>query len=1095
MAASRSGGATPSAQAKADKVRSLLASYYDDEGAEEASTSSPVAWALPPKAPSPGAGRVESAALNTTYFDPDAYLRRMLKETRLGDLADKASRAPGRARAVMSEVGSLDSDMQQLVYENYSKFITATDTIKAMSGSMEGMDERMQSLKTLIDDVVERSNAVNGKLQQRQDRIEELNAVRLLLRKLQGVFELPRKLRAAVDASAYDVAVDAYAEVVPLLQAYGHKGAFKKVTSEVAACVEELTSILRQQLIARPDTAAECVARLSKLGAPIEPLQDAYLECKRQRMEAILAACGLMLKRLAVRSGLLVPGAEGVADPALLQKMETLFPGATGQLPTLKQVIITLNSAFMTELTQTAGLFGQLFEAGGRQRLVRACREVLARYLKLVRRALSDAGATAAAAAAGITTSGAPAAPLAPLLGPAGPAPGGGAEWGPGGARRAAVEASVGTDWGVGGLLEGLYVVRNDLGRLHGLLPELSPRDKGHEVVTNAVRQHAALCFAALERRLLGTVDALCAALGSAPRGDERRPHLAQAGLAILQAVLAAGTERLLVSVKEYERQKWVLQGWQDEFVNAVHGQMQNLFLSLSQQLLAAAQLTDGSSPGSAPAAVAAAAAPCTAVSAVPFAAPVQRRPTPEQPGTPGGGGGPPPVLLLLLSKFCSHAEQEAVASGLVLMQHLFPAPSSGDQPPAFLPTDLARKLGAAAAALLRGYVDRAGQMLALAARQSTAATDWVNHREPRAPRPFCDLLLEKLAEVDAEVAFLSDEARPGSSAYGHSRMPSTSSAASWEGGRAASELPGPGGFMEASLSRMLAAGPARGGVSEDGTPEFSRAGVVTAVLALALQKLVDSLHQQTTIGRAGLQQLQLDVHYLRPAVQRYAAGSLEGAETAQLLDELMAAGAERCTQPLLLDPTVLDRILAAAAAQKQAAQPAGHCKSRQMGQRQSKSEARLESSPSEAAQRLASGAAQGGAVPGEGSVPESVRVMLRSRADGTVEVAFEVVLDEDDLVIRVALMESFSPDKPCHVVFLPSSRQAADALPHRLDNWLTAEDEHEEGFAPTPGKAAAAMLQEAASSASSVLAKLTPRRASAIPTWKIGTAAGADLQ
>lgn len=37
-----------------------------------------------------------------------------------------------------------------LVYENYNKFIAATDTIKLMSASMEGMDDRMASLRTLI---------------------------------------------------------------------------------------------------------------------------------------------------------------------------------------------------------------------------------------------------------------------------------------------------------------------------------------------------------------------------------------------------------------------------------------------------------------------------------------------------------------------------------------------------------------------------------------------------------------------------------------------------------------------------------------------------------------------------------------------------------------------------------------------------------------------------------------------------------------------------------------------------------------------------------------------------------------------------------
>lgn len=186
-----------------------------------------------------------------------------------------------------------------------------------------------------------------------------------------------------------------------------------------------------------------------------------------------------------------------------------------------------------------------------------------------------------------------------------------------------------------------------------------------------------------------------------------------------------------------------MLQAWPDVFVNAVHGQMQNLFLSFSWQLLVAAQLSDGAAGSSAAQPFAATYA---AESAVPFTSPVQRKPSLEPPGSHLADLAPPPSLLLVLCKLCSYAEREAVGSGLVLLQQLFPAPSSGDQPPAFLPTELARRMGAAAGVLLRGYIDRHGQMLALAARQSTAATDWANHREPRAPRPICDLLLEKLS-------------------------------------------------------------------------------------------------------------------------------------------------------------------------------------------------------------------------------------------------------------------------------------------------------------------------------------------------------------
>ena len=37
-----------------------------------------------------------------------------------------------------------------LVYENYNKFVTATDTIKVMNASMGGMDANMATLKGLI---------------------------------------------------------------------------------------------------------------------------------------------------------------------------------------------------------------------------------------------------------------------------------------------------------------------------------------------------------------------------------------------------------------------------------------------------------------------------------------------------------------------------------------------------------------------------------------------------------------------------------------------------------------------------------------------------------------------------------------------------------------------------------------------------------------------------------------------------------------------------------------------------------------------------------------------------------------------------------
>eukprot|EP00959_Pyramimonas_sp_CCMP1952_P252352 5272539-Pyramimonas_sp.AAC.1 len=105
------------------------------------------------------------------------------------------------------EIKSLDSDMQMLVYENYSKFITATDTIRRMKSNVEGMGEKMERLLDTVGGISDKSDAVNDTLASRRQNIEELNGVRALLKKLQVVFDLPQKLRVALDQDSLSLAV------------------------------------------------------------------------------------------------------------------------------------------------------------------------------------------------------------------------------------------------------------------------------------------------------------------------------------------------------------------------------------------------------------------------------------------------------------------------------------------------------------------------------------------------------------------------------------------------------------------------------------------------------------------------------------------------------------------------------------------------------------------------------------------------------------------------------------------------------------------------------------------------------------------------
>ena len=95
------------------RARNLLASYYG------VSDDQPTT-----------AEEVDDMNIDGAAFNVDKYVSNMLQYKSLEELVQ-------RGNAMVSEIKSLDSDMQMLVYENYNKFISATDTIRKMKFRVE----------------------------------------------------------------------------------------------------------------------------------------------------------------------------------------------------------------------------------------------------------------------------------------------------------------------------------------------------------------------------------------------------------------------------------------------------------------------------------------------------------------------------------------------------------------------------------------------------------------------------------------------------------------------------------------------------------------------------------------------------------------------------------------------------------------------------------------------------------------------------------------------------------------------------------------------------------------------------------------------
>uniref|UniRef100_A0A674APQ3 Vacuolar protein sorting-associated protein 51 homolog n=1 Tax=Salmo trutta TaxID=8032 RepID=A0A674APQ3_SALTR len=222
--------------------------------------------------------------INGTHFDPEVYLNKLRKECSLGELMDQES-------CMVKQIRSLDSDMQTLVYENYNKFISATDTIRKMKNDFKKMEDEMDCLSTNMAAITEFSAHISGTLQDQHAQITKLSGVHTLLRKLQFLFELPARLNKCLELQAYSQAVSSHRRAHCVLQQYSHMPSFRGIQDDCHAIMDKLAQELRQKFRDGGSSAkdlSECVELLLQLDEPAEELCDKFLSHAQSRLEAIL---------------------------------------------------------------------------------------------------------------------------------------------------------------------------------------------------------------------------------------------------------------------------------------------------------------------------------------------------------------------------------------------------------------------------------------------------------------------------------------------------------------------------------------------------------------------------------------------------------------------------------------------------------------------------------------------------------------------------------------------------------------------------------------------------------------------------------------
>jgi uncharacterized small protein (DUF1192 family) len=227
----------------------------------------------------------ERLNLEGPHFSAAAYCDSLIGKESLAALVK-------RDASLEHEVARLDGEMKTLVYENYNKFISATDTIKAIKSNVEQLDHEMAALEQRMAAVGERAHRVDAHLKPKRDALLQLDAVHRLLQKLHFFVELPQRLQQCVELHSYAQAVEHYQKSAPILRKYAELASFKSIEEQCAALIKRLHADLRAQLASRDASSAQVAeaVRLLLLLGDERAVEQVCRVARRARQRAAEAA-------------------------------------------------------------------------------------------------------------------------------------------------------------------------------------------------------------------------------------------------------------------------------------------------------------------------------------------------------------------------------------------------------------------------------------------------------------------------------------------------------------------------------------------------------------------------------------------------------------------------------------------------------------------------------------------------------------------------------------------------------------------------------------------------------------------------------------
>ncbi|XP_078588251.1 vacuolar protein sorting-associated protein 51 homolog [Branchiostoma floridae x Branchiostoma japonicum] len=743
--------------------------------------------------------------INGAHFKPEVYLQRLMQEKSLNELMDKE-------RDMVRQIRSLDSDMQTLVYENYNKFISATDTIRKMKNDFKKMEDEMDRLATNMESITEFSARISGTLQDRRQQITKLSGVHMLLKKLQFLFELPARLKKCIEMQAYGQAVRYYTKARTVLDQYQHMPSFHGIREDCSVIVAELCVKLREQFKNKESDAhqlAECVDLLLQLKEPADELCDEFLLHARHKVDEDLEMLRLQLRMLE-EGQVPSPGDPGDGDkPHPMDVLEFTDTGCNVFLSDMCLVIASYKDLFINR--PGTGVQEQAYlEKVANQKLEVFVNSLMGQYFSYVEQRV-----------------------------------------------QLEKESSDNTL-----LVRALDRFHRRLQAVEKLLPETESTSSATGIVakmahdrvihySEALRRHFADCLTDVRQSLAASRSL------SKQEGSNLGDLLQTTATSILDQLktvlsdLRAFIESdITFAMQPYFREPFCVQ---DVREGLVVGFLKHMFTACSE-------FCEGS----------------------------------------GDKSSAPPPLILLLSRLCLDYDMTTISYLISLTDEQFLVEDKSAVTPLSELCNLAKDT---AQKLLDHYVKVQGLTISQMLRKSVETRDWLNTIEPRNVRAVMKRVVEDVTAIDSQVGLLYEEGlrKAHSSDSSKRTFPYSSSR---QNQRSQWSSYAPSSNMDTSLmSNIQKLFSER--IEIFSAVDFSKVSVLTGIIKISLKTFLECVRLRT-FARFGLQQIQVDCHYLQMYLWRFVS---DENLVHTLLDEIVGSAIHRCLDPITMEPSVIEVI------------------------------------------------------------------------------------------------------------------------------------------------------------------------------------------